>query len=90
MAKRVDFINQVQDLRALVLGSLGFSTGYICGQTGLRSGQVLYRLQKGGIKRLDYRNGTSPAANEVMTMASKRLALEIKDRLLRINRKRSA
>ena len=38
------------------LGEKGFSTQYITQETGLSSSQVLYRLNKAGIRRSDFRN----------------------------------
>ena len=61
----VDFLNNEQDLQALVLGKLGFSTLFITQKTKLTAGQVLYRLRKQGIRRADYRDGR---ASDVQTL----------------------
>jgi hypothetical protein len=47
--RRVDFYDEVDDHRCILLASLGFSTRYICDQTGLSPSQVTYRLKKADI-----------------------------------------
>jgi hypothetical protein len=49
-------INQ-QDLEVLYAGASGRSTKFIQGQTPYSPSQVLYRLKKDGIRRMDARNG---------------------------------
>jgi hypothetical protein len=61
MAK-VSFLENHEDLMALLLGSLGMSTDYIASKTKLSVGQILYRLRLGQVSRMDYRNGTSTVA----------------------------
>ena len=65
MAK-VNWFENVQDFRVLVLGNMGFSTDYIVQRTKLTPGQVLYRLGKGKVRRMDYRSGNSPLAIDLM------------------------
>lgn len=57
------------DLRCAILAALGFSTKMIVEETGLSPCQVSYRLQKGRIKRKDYRDGTSDMAQRVIERA---------------------
>jgi hypothetical protein len=70
--RRVDFYDEVDDHRCILLASLGFSTRYICEQTGLSASQVTYRLKKAGLttenkaSRMDFRNGVSPMAKIVL------------------------
>jgi hypothetical protein len=79
---RVDFLRHRQDMNVLLLGSLGFSTGYIAGKCGLSMGQVLYRLKQGSVKRMDYRNGDSSAAGLVVRRVEASITNSIRDRLL--------
>lgn len=67
--RKVDFLNEPSDFEVLILGSLGLSTTYISGVTGLTPGQVEYRLRLGGIKRSEYRNGRSKTAHSAMRLA---------------------
>ena len=55
-----------EDLKCMILASLGFSTQYIMAQTGLSAGQIGYRLKKGSLKRAHYRNGESEMAQRVI------------------------
>ncbi len=57
------------DFKCALLGSLGFSTKLIMEHTDLTPGQVGYRLRKGGIRRLDYRNGESAVASAMLQKA---------------------
>ena len=57
MPTRVNpFLNN-QDLEVLYAGASGRSTKFIQAQTPYSQSQVLYRLKKDGIKRMDARNG---------------------------------
>ena len=57
MSTRVNpFFNQ-SDLEVLYAGASGRSTKFIESQTPYSPSQVLYRLKKDGIRRLDARNG---------------------------------
>ena len=57
------------DFRCALMGSLGFSTRLIMEHTGLTPSQVGYRLRLGGIKRSDYRNGSSEIATTMLRKA---------------------
>jgi hypothetical protein len=81
MAKRVDFLENVMDLRSLILGSLGFSTEYIKRQTKLTPGQIQYRLRKGVVKRTDYRNGRSSVAKLVLEASEVKTVEQVKKHL---------
>lgn len=79
----VDFFRNSDDLQAIVLGSLGFSTAYISKVTHLSEGQVLYRLGKATVSRLSYRNGQSKAANFVLNQSQMKIASDLKRKLLK-------
>lgn len=64
--RRVDFVQNKLDLEVLLLGSMGFSTDFICQRTGMSVSQVLYRLRLGAVRRADYRNGTTAVAKFVL------------------------
>jgi hypothetical protein len=57
------------DFKCALLGSLGFSTKLIMEHTELTPSQVGYRLRKGGIRRMDYRNGESEVASAMLKKA---------------------
>jgi hypothetical protein len=57
------------DFKCALMGSLGFSTRLIMEHTDLTPSQVGYRLRLGGIKRTDYRNGTSAVAVNLLRRA---------------------
>jgi hypothetical protein len=78
---RVDFVNHAVDLRVAVLGSLGFATDYIAAKTGLTRCQVLYRLRRAGVRRLDYRNGDSAVVANVVGRAE--LLIDVGDDILK-------
>jgi hypothetical protein len=78
---RVNFFQNRDDFRCLLLGQLGFATDFIASQTRLSPGQVLYRLRKGKTRRADYRSGDSEAAQLVQRMASASLTKRIKDKM---------
>jgi hypothetical protein len=84
----VDFVNREDDFRAVLLGSLGFSTTCIADKTGLSHGQVLYRLGKAAVKRADYRNGDSPIAGVVLRGMEQEVSRRLRDSLLRQRRKK--
>lgn len=71
LSRRVDFTNNPDDFEALILGSLGRSTKFIMGQTGLTHSQVLYRLQRKAIRRMDYRNGESELSQRLLNVERK-------------------
>lgn len=62
----VDLLHDPDDFKCALLASLGFSTKAIMARTILSSGQITYRLHKGQIKRMEYRNGTSAIAKDVL------------------------
>jgi hypothetical protein len=80
---KIDFYSNPRDLRVVVLGSLGFSTEYICQQTRMSLGQVIYRLHKSRTRRADYRNGGSVAAGIVLSEAEKLVSQRVRERFKR-------
>ena len=62
----VDYMHVKEDYECALLGALGFSSRYIQGKTGLRTGQITYRLRKAHISRMDFRNGQSVYAKMVL------------------------
>jgi hypothetical protein len=80
---QVDFHRNHQDLHAAVLGSLGMTTDAIAAATGLTPSQVNYRLRIAGVKRADYRRGTSVLAVKVISMAKADAAGYVKARTTR-------
>lgn len=64
--KLVDYIHNHDDYETALLGALGFSSRYIQSKTGLRTGQITYRLRKAHISRMDFRNGQSVYAKLVL------------------------
>lgn len=82
----VNFVSNPADLRVLILGSLGFSTEFIRRHTRLTESQIGYRLQKGGVRRVDYRNGQSPVCNMVLRSAEVEISNNIRRRVERQNR----
>ena len=69
----------VGQLNCVMLGSMGMSTKYIMEETGLTACQVSYQLRMAGIKRADYRNGTSAVALRVMQRVIPGTAQGIRD-----------
>jgi hypothetical protein len=61
--RRVDFFTNDSDYECAFLGSMGFSTRCIGRQIQLTPGQIIYRLRKAAIRRIDYRDGTSDVAS---------------------------
>ena len=68
--RRVDLFNG-EDFHCALLGSLGFSSRLIAYRTGLTNSQIAYRLRKGQIRRMDYRNGESAFAERVISQTRK-------------------
>jgi hypothetical protein len=62
----VDYLHNKDDYECALLGALGFSSNYIQGKTGLRTGQISYRLRKAHIRRMEFRNGQSIYAKMVL------------------------
>jgi hypothetical protein len=79
--RRVNFLENTDDLQVLILGRLGFSTDFIVKKTGLSEGQVIYRLAKGHTRRLDYRNGESEEATVVLHAVQKSVAYGLRSEL---------
>jgi hypothetical protein len=61
------------DFQVALLAQFGFSTKLITKETGLTPSQVSYRTKKFGIKRSDYRDGTSMGAEAVSRIAQREL-----------------
>jgi hypothetical protein len=81
MARRVNFLDNTDDMTAAMLGMLGFSTNYIVRKTKLTPGQVTYRLGVANIKRGDYRNGDNSVANFVLNSAKHRAVALVKRKI---------
>ena len=75
---RVNFVLNKKDFRAVLLGSMGFSNDYIQRETGLSIGQVQYRLRKAKVRLGDYRDGTNPAARQVLITAQDQVGTKLK------------
>jgi hypothetical protein len=62
----VNFYDRQDDHDCAFYASIGMSTAFIMGKTGLSQSQVIYRLKKAGLtkennaSRMDFRNGKSP------------------------------
>lgn len=67
----VDVQHDPNDFLACMLGSLGFSTRCIEKYTRLTPGQITYRLKKGCVSRMDYKNGKSIIAQQILRVAPK-------------------
>lgn len=81
IARKVDLIYNPDDYKVCVMGSLGLSTKAICEATGLSHCQVTYRLNKGAIKRSEYRDGTSTIACAIIANAGKHVDMRLKAQL---------
>src|SRR5262245_61956494 len=88
-AKPVDFLHDVMDLRAAVLGTLGFSTVAIMERCGYTTSQVIYRLKKAQVRRANYRSGDSEMAKFVMQVAAGRAQEAIRHRFSDNGKKKS-
>ena len=62
---KVNYFENRADMEVALMGALGFGTDYIAARTGLTHCQVLYRLGKAKICRVEYRNGDSQLARQV-------------------------
>ena len=69
------------DLKAAIMAAMGFSTKFICDETGLSPCQVTYRLRKANIRRATYRNGESDMAQRVIERAMPGRPRDIRDTL---------
>jgi hypothetical protein len=65
------------------LGALGRTTKSICRVTGYTPCQVTYRLHAAGIKRMDWRDGSSPVAKFAEQASSDYLDQILRQKLLR-------
>lgn len=65
------------------LGSLGRTTKSICRATGFTPCQVTYRLAAAGIKRMDWRDGSSPVAKFAEQSSADYLDQILRQKLLR-------
>jgi hypothetical protein len=63
-ALKVNF-NTELDMECALLGEAGWHTKAIARATHLTPSQVLYRLKRAGVRRVDYRNGVSEIAKYV-------------------------
>lgn len=68
--RMVDVVEDETDNLCCFLGAMGQATDVIVKELGLTKHQVTYRLQKGGVRRIDWRNGTSPVYKKVMEIAA--------------------
>lgn len=68
MNNEVDFVRNELDWTVLALATMGFSNRCIENYTGFTSGQVNYRITKGGVSqfRKNYRDGTADLAKRLM------------------------
>jgi hypothetical protein len=57
------------DVQCLILGRLGFPHKTIAKATGLKEGQVGYRLKCGGVSTMEYRRGETLLAQRVIQAA---------------------
>jgi hypothetical protein len=84
--KRVDLLHDEEDFTVALLGAMGFSNKAIMARTNLSQHQITYRLHKGGVKRMDYRNGESRIAQAIFRrnadIAEPILRRELSQRLL--------
>ena len=65
------------------LGSLGRTTKSICRVTGFTPCQVTYRLAAAGIRRMDWRDGSSPIAKYAEQAASEYVTNILRAKLIR-------
>lgn len=65
-SRLVDYLHVREDYECAHFGALGFSTRFISAETGLRPGQITYRLRKAKLSRMDFRNGQSVYARLVL------------------------
>lgn len=79
---RRSIFRETVDYDVAVLGEYGWTTKAISRETGLSEGQVAYRLHYAGIKRADYRNGTSATAQLVMEVTRPEVRQSVNDVIL--------
>lgn len=61
----MDVQNNTQDHLCVILALRGRSNRAIIQKTGLSPGQIHYRLKLFDVKRMEYRDGTSPFAVKI-------------------------
>jgi len=66
---------------AAQLALAGQSTKAIMLETGLTQCQVIYRLHKAGVKRADFRNGTSMVAQKTLPYIRRVAAQQVKEKI---------
>lgn len=71
--RRINWIDSTT-LKACILGKLGFSNKKIIRETNLTQSQLTYRLHRAGIRRIDYRDGTSHTAKVVVSNVTNLIA----------------
>lgn len=74
---KITFVDDI-DVEVAVRGQLGQYTRAIARETGLTESQVQYRLTKATVKRSEYRDGTSWAAQLAMKQVKGTLATQIR------------
>lgn len=79
----VDFVSKRKDRECVLLGAMGFSTSYIMSKTNLSMGQVGYRLNKAGIYRAEFRNGSSVFAKAVLSTAREVVDTKLEKHLIK-------
>ena len=91
IVRRINY-NATENFLCCRLALLGFSTKLIMRKCSLSKSQVLYRLNKTGIRRWDYRNGESEIAAFVIQKTKDATKRELEQRLrpLLIHRKAAA
>jgi hypothetical protein len=62
-------------------GLMGQTTKAISRQTGLSESQVQYRLTKAGVKRSEFRNGTSKFAKRLLDAGLKMAGREVRNKI---------
>jgi len=73
----VALLAKQEDFDCLMLASLGIGANAIASYTGLTRAQVYYRLEKGGVKIRDYREGRGPFAGMVFQGLARRAAKQL-------------
>lgn len=78
---------ETTDWLVVLMGSLGFSNRAIRRKTKLGDYQIYKILKKAGVKRIDYRDMTTPLAQHIGgkldAMAERRLVLDLEKYLLK-------
>lgn len=78
---------ETTDWLVILMGSMGFSNRAIRKQVKYTDYQIYKTLKQAGIKRIDYRDNTTPLSKQIVTkldeMAERRLVLDIEKYLLK-------